>query len=249
MLDKGKELDWFDSNADRHAGGRRGGRASLFFLAWELTEEHPVVDLRLFARRNFRSATVALSVAYGVFFGNVVLLPLWLQQYMGYTATGPAWRWRRSACSRSCCRRGSARTSAASIRAGWRRSRSSASRWCCGCARTSTPQADFATILIPTILQGAAMAFFFIPLLTHHVLGPAARAHAGGRRPVELRAHHRRRVRHVDLHDAVGEPRDAAPRAPGRGDQPRQRRGDADARASSAPPATAASRRSRSSTG
>ena len=32
-------------------------------------------------------ATVSLAVAYGLFFGNVVLLPLWLQQYMGYTAT------------------------------------------------------------------------------------------------------------------------------------------------------------------
>ena len=28
-----------------------------------------------------------MSLAYGLFFGNVVLLPLWLQQYMGYTAT------------------------------------------------------------------------------------------------------------------------------------------------------------------
>jgi hypothetical protein len=46
-----------------------------------------VVDLRLFARRNFLMGTAALSVAYGLFFGNVVLLPLWLQQYMGYTAT------------------------------------------------------------------------------------------------------------------------------------------------------------------
>ena len=26
-------------------------------------------------------------MGYGLFFGNVVLLPLWLQQYMGYTAT------------------------------------------------------------------------------------------------------------------------------------------------------------------
>ena len=58
-----------------------------FFLIWELTEEHPVVDLRLFARRNFLMGTLAMSVAYGLFFGNVVLLPLWLQQYMGYTAT------------------------------------------------------------------------------------------------------------------------------------------------------------------
>jgi DHA2 family multidrug resistance protein len=28
-----------------------------------------------------------MACAYGLFFGNVVLLPLWLQQYMGYTAT------------------------------------------------------------------------------------------------------------------------------------------------------------------
>ena len=73
-----------------------------FFLVWELTDEHPVVDLRLFARRNFWTGTLAMSLAYGVFFGNVVLLPLWLQQYMGYTATWPAWCSRRSACWRSC---------------------------------------------------------------------------------------------------------------------------------------------------
>ena len=59
----------------------------LFFLAWEPTEKNPIVDLRLFARRNFWLGTVSLSVAYGVFFGNVVLMPLWLQQWMGYTAT------------------------------------------------------------------------------------------------------------------------------------------------------------------
>jgi DHA2 family multidrug resistance protein len=54
---------------------------------WELTEEHPVVELHLFTRRNFLISTVAMLLAYGLFFGNVVLLPLWLQQYMGYTAT------------------------------------------------------------------------------------------------------------------------------------------------------------------
>jgi len=45
------------------------------------------VDLRLFAKRNFWSGTLAMALAYGTFFGNLVLLPLWLQQYMGYTAT------------------------------------------------------------------------------------------------------------------------------------------------------------------
>ena len=58
-----------------------------FFLAWELTEKHPVVDLRLFKRRNFWSGTLAIAIGYGLFFGNVVLLPLWLQQFMGYTST------------------------------------------------------------------------------------------------------------------------------------------------------------------
>ncbi|MGE0802488.1 MAG: DHA2 family efflux MFS transporter permease subunit, partial [Lautropia sp.] len=86
MLDKGKDLGWFESPT---IVGLAIAMVVMFslFLAWELTERHPVVDLSLFAGRNFWTGTLALSVAYGVFFGNVVLLPLWLQQYMGYTAT------------------------------------------------------------------------------------------------------------------------------------------------------------------
>jgi DHA2 family multidrug resistance protein len=86
LLDKGKDLDWFNSGqivtlAVIAAVG------FAFFLAWELTDEHPIVDLSLFGRRNFWTSALAMSLAYGTFFGNVVLLPLWLQQYMGYTAT------------------------------------------------------------------------------------------------------------------------------------------------------------------
>jgi MFS transporter, DHA2 family, multidrug resistance protein len=36
-------------------------------------------------------STIAMLFAYGLFFGNVVLLPLWLQQYMAYTATLAGW--------------------------------------------------------------------------------------------------------------------------------------------------------------
>jgi DHA2 family multidrug resistance protein len=50
-----------------------------------------VVDLSLFHSRNFTVSTIAMLFAYGLFFGNVVLLPLWLQQYMGYTATLAGW--------------------------------------------------------------------------------------------------------------------------------------------------------------
>jgi DHA2 family multidrug resistance protein len=86
LLDKGKDLDWFGSAQIVTLAVVAVVGFSLF-LVWELTEEHPVVDLSLFARRNFAVSTVAMLLAYGLFFGNVVLLPLWLQQYMDYTAT------------------------------------------------------------------------------------------------------------------------------------------------------------------
>ena len=86
MLDKGRELDWFNSN-EIVALALTAAVGFVVFLIWELTEEHPVVDLTLFSRRNFTVGTLSLAMAYAIFFGNVVLLPLWLQQYMGYTAT------------------------------------------------------------------------------------------------------------------------------------------------------------------
>jgi MFS transporter, DHA2 family, multidrug resistance protein len=86
LLDKGKDLDWFNSSAII-AMAAVAVVAFAVFLIWELTEEHPIVDLSLFRLRNFWVSTLALLSAYGLYFGNVVLLPLWLQQYMGYTAT------------------------------------------------------------------------------------------------------------------------------------------------------------------
>src|SRR5690242_1477349 len=86
MLDKGKDLDWFGSG-EITILAITALVGFAIFVVWELTEDHPVVDLRLFARRNFWTSSLAMSLAYGAFFGNVVLLPLWLQQYMGYTAT------------------------------------------------------------------------------------------------------------------------------------------------------------------
>ena len=83
MLDKGRDLDWFSSPVIVVLG-IVAVIAFAFFVVWELTEENPVVDLRLFAGRNFFGGTVAISVAYGVFFGNLVLLPQWMQQYLNY---------------------------------------------------------------------------------------------------------------------------------------------------------------------
>ena len=86
MLDKGKDLDWFGSPAIVVLCVV-AALAFVAWLIWELNARHPIVDLSLFALRNFTLGTVALGIGYAVFFGNIVLLPLWLQTQLGYTAT------------------------------------------------------------------------------------------------------------------------------------------------------------------
>lgn len=85
VLDKGNDLDWFESNAILF-GALTATIALIAFVIWELTEKHPVVDLKLFRYRNFRWGTIALVLAYSAFFGLNLLLPVWLQTEMGYTA-------------------------------------------------------------------------------------------------------------------------------------------------------------------
>jgi DHA2 family multidrug resistance protein len=85
MLDKGKELDWFASG-EIIALACAAAVGFALFLAWELLDNpHPIVDLHLLRNRDFWTGTATLSVGYAVFFGAIVVLPLWLQQYMGYT--------------------------------------------------------------------------------------------------------------------------------------------------------------------
>ncbi len=83
MLDKGKDLDWFHSPVICTLAVI-AAVSFLFFLIWEFTEKNPIIDLRLFAGRNFRGGTIAISVAYAVFFANLVILPQWIQGYLGY---------------------------------------------------------------------------------------------------------------------------------------------------------------------
>ncbi|KVS39958.1 DHA2 family efflux MFS transporter permease subunit [Burkholderia ubonensis] len=85
MLDKGKDLDWFSSNTIviltivAVVG-------LVLFIIWELTDKNPIVDLTLFKQRNFLGGTISIAVAYGIFFGTLVLLPQWMQEYLGYRA-------------------------------------------------------------------------------------------------------------------------------------------------------------------
>jgi DHA2 family multidrug resistance protein len=165
MLDKGKELDWFHS-AQIVTLAVVSVVGFAFFLVWELTDKHPVVDLSLFKRRNFWSGAVATAVAYGLLIGNVGLLPLWLQQWMGYTATqagmimapvGLLAIFFSPVVGLTVAKIDPRRYATFSFLVFalvlWMRS-------------NFNTQADFVTIIIPTVIQGIAMAFFFIPLVT-----------------------------------------------------------------------------------
>jgi MFS transporter, DHA2 family, multidrug resistance protein len=86
MLDRGKELDWFSSQ-EIIILAVVAVIALVVLLIWELTDNHPIVDLSLFKSRNFTIGCVSISLAYMIYFGTIVLLPQLLQQVFGYTAT------------------------------------------------------------------------------------------------------------------------------------------------------------------
>ncbi len=86
MLDEGKDLDWFASNKIMVLACVAAiGFAT--FLIWEFHEKQPVVDLRVFRHRGFSVSVLTIILAFAAFFGVNVLTPLWLQNFMGYTAT------------------------------------------------------------------------------------------------------------------------------------------------------------------
>lgn len=85
MLDRGNELDWFDSY-EVIVLACAAAIALALFVAWELGDEHPIVDLRLFRNRNFTIGSVCLFAGSIAFYGTLVTLPLWLQTYYGYTS-------------------------------------------------------------------------------------------------------------------------------------------------------------------
>jgi DHA2 family multidrug resistance protein len=175
MLDKGNELDWFHS-ATIVAFGLVALIGFCLFLAWELYEPHPIVDLGLFRFHNFRRGALALALGFALFFASIIILPLWLQTQLGYNA-----QWAGYALAPAGVfavifmpivgrniGRVDPRVLATvgfvvfAIVGFWR-----------GHFNT---QANFATIAMPQLLQGVGVAFFFTPLIAINLGGiPVAR--------------------------------------------------------------------------
>ena len=86
MLDQGRELDWFNST-EIVVLTIIAAVGLITLIIWELTDDNPVVDVSLFKSRNFTVGCVSTSLAFLVYSGTVVLIPLLLQQVYNYTAT------------------------------------------------------------------------------------------------------------------------------------------------------------------
>ncbi|HEV2698806.1 MAG TPA: DHA2 family efflux MFS transporter permease subunit [Terriglobales bacterium] len=86
MLDKGQEEDWFGSHfiitlAVIAVVGLGG------LILRELKAQHPVIDLSVFRYRSYAVGTFLMTVVGFVLYGSTVLLPLLMQELLGYTAT------------------------------------------------------------------------------------------------------------------------------------------------------------------
>jgi MFS transporter, DHA2 family, multidrug resistance protein len=86
MLDTGRDRDWF-ADPMIIALTIIAVVGLCAFIIWELTEEHPAVNIRLLKNRPFAMLLGVLSLSYAAFFAGGVMLPQWLQVTMGYTAT------------------------------------------------------------------------------------------------------------------------------------------------------------------
>ncbi len=181
MLDRGREMDWFNSN-EIIVLAAVAAIALTAMIIWELTDDHPIVDLHLFRHRNFSLGTVVASLAFMLYFSSVLILPLFLQTQLGYTAT-----WAGLA---------TAPTSVLSIllmpfvgRYMYKiDTRLFATISClvfafCFFWRANfNTDVDFSYIVIPQVLQGMGTAFMFVPMTAVVFMGvePARIASAAG---------------------------------------------------------------------
>jgi DHA2 family multidrug resistance protein len=163
MLDIGRDHDWF-GDPKIVALAIMAAVGFVAFLIWELTEEHPVVDLRIFRHPGFTYSVITLALCFGAYFASIIVIPQWLQSAMGYTATDAglviAFTSIASLLTSQIAARLIGKVDArlmvslavfwlgvmAVVRTGW------------------ANNADFWTLSMPQILQGFAMSFFMIPL-------------------------------------------------------------------------------------
>ncbi len=86
VLDTGRDKDWF-ADPTILMLAIVATVSFVVFVIWELTDEHPMVDLRVFRHRGFLIAVAVMGFGFGAFFAGTIVVPQWLQTSLGYDAT------------------------------------------------------------------------------------------------------------------------------------------------------------------
>jgi MFS transporter, DHA2 family, multidrug resistance protein len=165
VLDRGERLDWFDSS---FIVGLSVVSALCFilFVMVELKVAYPVVDLRIFKNRSFSSGNTIMFFGFFAFFGSIVLLPLYLQNLIGYTAFlsglvlgpgGMATLFMMPVAGRLIGRVDSRILLSFGVLT---------NAYALFLMSHFNLEADFWTVIWPRVIQGVGISFFFVPLST-----------------------------------------------------------------------------------
>ena len=85
VLDKGQRDDWFESNFILILA-IISAASLMFVIWWEWRHKDPIIDLHLFRDRTFAVSNLLMFMLGFALLGSTLLLPLFLQTLMGYTA-------------------------------------------------------------------------------------------------------------------------------------------------------------------
>jgi DHA2 family multidrug resistance protein len=85
ILDNGERYDWFEARWLVWMAAI-AAVALVAFIIRELSTPHPIVELSLLRDRNYSASLVLIFTVGCTLYASIMLLPLYLQRLMGYTA-------------------------------------------------------------------------------------------------------------------------------------------------------------------
>lgn len=164
MMDLGRNRDWF---ADPLVVVLAIVAAVGFcaFLIWELTEKHPIVDIRVFRHGGFTFGVLALALCFGSYFASIVVIPQWLQSSMGYPAVLAGFVTSCTALAALVTSQFASKAVAKGVDPRLMVSLAIAWLGCMSLVRSTWSNgSDFWHLAAPQLIQGLGMAFFILPL-------------------------------------------------------------------------------------
>jgi DHA2 family multidrug resistance protein len=163
VLDKGQQDNWFESHFILTLS-IISFLALVAFCFWELRRDDPIVDLHLLADRNFAVANMLMFFLGFILLGTTVLIPIFAQTLMGYTAVDAGQVLSPGGFIIMAC------MPVLAVLA-----QKVDSRWLIACGLTISSLAlfhlshldtlvDYKTLALARVYQGVGLAFLFIPI-------------------------------------------------------------------------------------